>query len=125
MSAAPLLPLDAERSVLGAVLCAACWDVAAGHRVLRRVQAVGLDPEHFCLGSHGALFGVLVSMADAGLPLDPVSVAAALDERHEDPHVLQRLRVLAAEVVVTSAAEHHATIVIEAALRREIEASVT
>jgi replicative DNA helicase len=117
-----LAPIEAERSVLGAILRAACLDVDAGHRVVRRVRAAGLDPEHFALASHGALFEVFIVLTDAGEPLDPVSVAAEIDARHEDPHLMARLQVLAHETPVVSAAERYARIVIEAALRREVEA---
>ena len=116
------MPVEAERAVLGAILCAACLDVDAGHRVLRRVQVVGLDPDHFALASHSALFEVLIVLAGAGEPLDPISVAAEIDARHEDPRLLDRLYVLAHEVAVISGAERYARIVVEAALRREVEA---
>lgn len=117
-----LAPIEAERAVLGVILRAACLEVDTGHRALRRVRAAGLDPEHFALASHRALFELLVVLADAGEPLDPVSVAAEIDARHDDPRLIARLYVLAHEVPVVSAAERYARIVIEAALRREIEA---
>jgi replicative DNA helicase len=116
-----LWPKEAAVYVLGAILVAGSWSVEAGHRMVRRVQAVGLDPEHFYLESEGALFRTMVRMVDDSLPVDGVSVAAELDRNHADPHVIARLQILAHEVPVASAAERYAQIVIDAATRREIE----
>lgn len=116
-----LWPSEAEESVLGCVLCAACWDVDAGLRVVCRVRAVGLRPCHFWLTSHAQVFEAMLRLADADLPVDPISVAAELDREHADPYVVSRLRILAHTVAVVSAAERHARIVLDAAERREIE----
>jgi replicative DNA helicase len=112
---------DAERAVLGCVLAAAALDADAGFRVLRRVQTAGLDAEHFALAAHEALFRLMERMADEGLPIDAVSVAAEVDATHEDPRLVARLRTLACEVPAISACERYAAIVTDATVRREIE----
>lgn len=116
-----LWPEEAARSVLGAILQAASYSADAGHRIYRRVQSAGLDPEHFCLESYGELYRVMGRMVDAGIPIDAVSVAAELDREHTDVRVVQRLNVLAHEVTSFETCERHAQIVIDAAVRREIE----
>ncbi len=115
-------PSEAEESVLAAILSAACYSADAGHRVFRRAEAAGLDPAHFGSASYLILFSTLQRMADAQIPLDPVSVAAELDRDHADAHVVHRLRVLAVSVTAFNAVERHAEIVIEAAARRELDA---
>jgi replicative DNA helicase len=115
------MPIEAERAAVGCVLAAAALNVDAGHRALQRVIAAGLDAEHFAIESHGELFRTIRRMADESLPLDAVSVAAQLDHEHADPRLIARLRVLAAEVATVSACERYARIVIDAAVRREIE----
>lgn len=116
-----LWPEEAERSVLGCILSAASYSADAGHRVLRRVVAAGLDPEHFYLAAHGELYAALIQMADASVPIDPVSVAAWIDEHHEDPRLIGRLRLLALEVPAIGTSDRYARIVVDAAIRREIE----
>ena len=116
-----LWPKEAALYVLGAILVAASWSVEAGHRMVRRVQVVGLDPDHFYVESERELFRTIVRMVDDSLPVDAVSVAAELDRNHADPHVIAKLHILAHEVPVASAAERYARIVIDAATRREIE----
>lgn len=116
-----LWPEEAERGVLSAILGAGCLDADAGVRVLRRAVAAGLDPSHFGCASYGVVFALMIRLADDGLPVDPVSVAAELDRDHADPHVVARLRVLAHELAPFNAIERYAGIVAEAAGRREIE----
>jgi replicative DNA helicase len=115
------MPLEAEGATVGAILCAASWSADAGHNAARRIQATGLDPEHFSLASYGELYRTILRMVDDSLPVDAVSIGAELDRAHADPHVIARLRVLAAEVPIVSAAERYARIVVDAATRREIE----
>jgi replicative DNA helicase len=74
-----LWPEEAERNVLGAILCAASWPPDAGHKVTRHIQATGLDLEHFWLASHGVLYRTIVRMVNDSQPVDAVSVAAELD----------------------------------------------
>lgn len=113
-------PEEAERSVLAAILAAACVDVELGHRVLRRARATGLHPAHFWLASHGRLFEALIRLEQAGQPLDPVSLAAELDRDHADPTIVSRLRVLAHEHAPSAAVARYSEIVRDAAEAREI-----
>jgi replicative DNA helicase len=63
----------------------------------------------------------MLRLADNGLPVDPVSVAAELDRDHADPPVVSKLRVLAHELAPFTAIERYASIVRDGAERREIE----
>jgi altronate hydrolase len=65
-------PLEAEESVLGAILAAGSLDVEAGWRVVDSVVGTGLDVHHFYVASSGQLYAVLCSMRDRGVPVDPV-----------------------------------------------------
>lgn len=114
-------PAEAEQAVLGAILSAASYSADAGHRIYRRAEAVGLDPAHFGAVSHLILYATIGRMVDAGLPVDAVSLAAELDRDHADPHIIGRLRVLAASVPAFNTIDRHARIVVDAATRREIE----
>lgn len=118
---ARLFPVEAEADVLGAILSAASYSADAGHRVYRRAEAAGLDPAHFGAASFVVLYATIGRMVGANVPVDAVSVAAELDRDHADPHIIQRLRVLAASVPAFNAIERHASIVIDAAIRRELE----
>ena len=77
---------------------AASYSADAGHRIYRRAEAAGLDPAHFGAASFVVLYSTIGRMVEANIPVDAVSVAAELDRDHADPHVIQRLRVLAASV---------------------------
>ena len=116
-----LMAIEAERSALGCVLAAAALDADAGHRVLRRLLAAGLDQEHFSIASHAELYRLLIQMMEDGIPIDAVSVAAEIDRNHADPRLIARLRILAHEVPAIGAAERYARIVADAALTRELE----
>jgi len=116
-----LWPEEAERATLSAILGAACLDAAAGHRVLRRALSTGLHRSDFGIASHGAIFEAMIRLAEDGLPVDPISVAAELDRDHEDARAVSRLHVLACELAPFSAIERYGAIVVRAAGRRELE----
>lgn len=116
-----LWPEEAERGTLSAILGAACVDADAGLRVLRRAQKTGLHPTDFGLASYGHIFEAMCRLADDGLPVDAVSLAAELDRDHEDPRAVARLHVLARELAPFAAIERYASIVVAAAGRRESE----
>ena len=116
-----LWPEEAERAVLSAILGAACVDADAGLRVLRKAKATGLTGSMFGLASYGVIFDTMVRLEADGLPIDPVSLAAELDREHADPHVVSRLRILAHELAPFTAVARFASIVRDAAERREIE----
>jgi len=103
----------AERSVLGAILSAACLDRDAGWRILDRVLLTGLLPGMFFLRSHGETFATLVAMGLAEIPLDPISVAHELERTSATAFTRGRLYELAREVTASGTAEHHARIVRE------------
>jgi replicative DNA helicase len=112
--------LEAEESVLGGILSAASRGCGAGHRLLDRVVATGLLPQDFYLASHSDLFAALVRLREEGIPLDPVSVADALDRFGAEAQTRGRLVRLAYAVSAFSNVEHHAGIVARhARTRRE------
>jgi replicative DNA helicase len=108
---APAAAVEAEESVLGAILSAASYDADAGHRLLDQVVAVGLVPADFWRPSCGVLFGRLLAMREARLPLDAVSVGYELERRGAEPHVVSALHRLAHEVVAFTPAPRWAAIV--------------
>ena len=114
--------MDAEESVLGAILSAASYDLGAGYRVLDRVAAVGLVPSDFWRPSCGVLFGRLLAMREESLPLDPVSVGYELEQAGAEAHVVSLLHRLAHEVVAFTPAPRWAEIV-HAEARKRAEAS--
>ena len=110
--------LDAERSVIGAVLAAGSLDVAAGHRTLERAIATVLDPAHFYGASSGNLYARMLVLHERGLPLDPVSIAYELERDGAEPDVIGRLRQLAYEVTAISPVARWAEIVAKAGRTR-------
>jgi replicative DNA helicase len=106
--------LDAERSVLGAVLAAGSLDRDAGFRTLDLVIATGLDPNDFYVASLGTLFSRLIDHRERELPLDPVNVAYELEKDGAEPSTVGRLHQLAHEVVAITPAPRWAAIVAEA-----------
>lgn len=110
---APVAPqnLDAEESVLGAMLLSAAAIDAARE---------ALDPDDFYRESHGIIFAAAVAMHRRGDPVDAITLADEL-EQHGD---LERaggnakLLELAAVVPATSNAAHYARIVKDAATLR-------
>jgi replicative DNA helicase len=87
-----LWPEQAESGVLVAVLVASAVNPDAGHRLLRRARATGLQAQHFGSTAHAALYAAMCSLADDGLP---ISTHALADELR-DPHAAARLDGLAA-----------------------------
>jgi replicative DNA helicase len=114
--------LDCERGVLGAILTAGSLDVAAGHRLLDKVVATGLLPLDFYLASHGDLYRLLVQERNAGRPLDPISIADAIERESGDPFQRGRLEVLAHEIVAMTPAPRWAAIIVRHARLRRMAA---
>jgi replicative DNA helicase len=110
--------MEAEESVLGAILSAASYDVGAGYRLLDRVTAVGLLPPDFWRPSCAVLYEQLLAMRAAGVPLDPVSVSYELEKAGADEHLLASLHRLAHEVVAFTPAPRWAAIVHAEARKR-------
>ena len=110
--------MEAEESVLAAILSAASYDVGAGHRLLDRVTAVGLLAPDFWRPSCGVIFQQLVAMRTVDLPLDPVSVSYELERSGADERLLASLHRLAHEVVAFTPAPRWAAIVHAEARKR-------
>ncbi len=71
-----LLPpqnLDAERSVLGAILL--------NNEALHRVLELHLEPRDFFRENHQKIFEILISLSERGQPLDMLTVQNALKDR--------------------------------------------
>jgi replicative DNA helicase len=64
------------------------------------------------------LFRQMTTMAEAGIPIDPVSVAAVLEREGAGEHILNCLFRLAHEVVAFTPARRWAEIVVTGAQRR-------
>jgi replicative DNA helicase len=108
----------AEEYVVAALLSAASYSPEAGHRLVDEVLATGLLPEYFWRPSVGLLFALVCRMRVLGVPGDPVSVAAELEQDGAAEHVLGCLFRLAHEVVAFTPAARWAAIVVAAAERR-------
>jgi AAA domain/DnaB-like helicase N terminal domain len=118
-SLAPPQNLDAEESVLGAILAAAATGSDAAARTLDAVQATGLKPGDFYRESHGIIFVAARRIADRGEPPDYLAVERELERAGElagDRRI--RLRELVALAPAWANADHHARLVMEAARRR-------
>src|SRR5437762_956457 len=111
--AAPLPPqnLDAEESVLGAMMLSAA-----------AIEAVSelIDAGDFYRESHAKIYRAGVDLYQHGQPVDAITVADKLDERGELEVVggKERVHELAALVPATSNARHYARIVREMATLR-------
>ena len=103
---APVPPqnLDAEESVLGAVLMSASALQAA---------AEVLEPEHFYRQSHALVFETANELAAAGEPVDAITVANALERKGKlsEAGGKQRIHELASIVPATGNTAHYARIV--------------
>jgi hypothetical protein len=116
LSAAVVAPqnLEAEESVLGAML------LAAG--AIEAVRFLDAD-DFYRRDSHGVIYRVALELHDAGEPVDAITLVAALEQRGELEAVGGRVRIheLAALVPATANAAHYARIVRErAVLRRQL-----
>jgi replicative DNA helicase len=114
-AAAPVPPqsLDAEESVLGAMMLAA-GAIAAVSEVL------SADGREFYRESHARIYRAALALYAKGEPVDAITLVDELDERSELDEVGGRARVheLAALVPASANAGHYARIVKEAATLR-------
>lgn len=105
--------IDAEKALLGALqVTDAAWV---------KVHRVGLCREDFYLEKHGTLYGAIADLATRGRPTDPISVAAALEERGQldeagGKHYVAELAALAP---APGSADHHAAIIRAHAVERD------
>ncbi len=117
MSGAPPPPhnLDAEESVLGAILLSS--------KALSVVEEV-LEPQHFYRPSHGVILSAAQDLAARGDSIDPITIVAELERsgKIEKAGGKERLHELAALVPAASNVKHYAKIVREmAGLRALLE----
>lgn len=110
-SLAPPQNLEAEESVLGAMLLSPTAVATAGEI---------LDASDFYRESHARIFRAALSLWAKGEPVDAITLVDELDERGELETVGGRARIaeLAALVPATSNVEHYARIVKEMATLR-------
>src|SRR5713101_5634014 len=113
LTAAPIPPqnLDAEESVLGAMMLSAA-----------AIEAVSeiIDAGDFYRESHAKVYRASLELYQHGQPVDAITIADKLDERGELAEVggKERVHELAALVPATSNARHYAKIVREMATLR-------
>ena len=108
---APPQNVEAEESVLGAMLLSA---TAVG-----TVTEI-LDAPHFYRDRHAAIYRAMLALWAKGEPVDAITLSDELDERSELEHVGGRAKIaeLAALVPAASNVEHYARIVKEMATLR-------
>jgi replicative DNA helicase len=109
-AAVPPQNLEAETSVLGAMLQAS----GAIKAVLGEVE-----PADFYYESHGAIFTAAVEMHERGEPVDAVTLAAELERRGMPSVGVARLCEYVACTPATANTKHWARIVGDAAVRRD------
>lgn len=111
---APPQNLEAEESVLGAVLLS--------ERALEATSQI-LGPRDFYRASHGHIYAAALELRDAGVPIDAISLTQHLHDtnRLEDVGGRVRIHELAALVPAAGNAPHYARIVREHALRRRVD----
>jgi replicative DNA helicase len=114
MTVVPAQSLEAEESVLGAMLMSA--------NAIDRVAAIIRDGAAFYRPSHGKLYELMVRMHYDGRPVDPITVDAAIkDEGEPDVGSYGDLAMLVATTAATANVEHHARIVVDAWKRRKLK----
>ncbi|MFH8410379.1 replicative DNA helicase [Streptomyces sp. NPDC018019] len=117
--------LDAEQSVLGAMLLSSR---ASAAKVIDEVEATLRSPEDFYKPAHQTIYNTILDMyatSTGPAHIDPVTVAAELTKRGEITKVggASYLHTLVQQVPTAANAEYYAGIVRErAALRQVIEA---
>jgi DnaB-like helicase N terminal domain/AAA domain len=117
--AVPPQDLDAEESVLGAVLISGARGQSAS--IVAAIRATGLEPGEFYKPSHDAILQTIYGMDAAGEMVDAVTLAAALEASGKLERVGGKVRVheLAALSPASANAEHWARIVRDRAAQRE------
>lgn len=117
---APIPPqsLDAEESVLGALM------IAAGslHPIIERVVDTGLAAADFYRESHGHIYRAILALYAKNEPVDAITVADELErqQRLDAAGGTERVHELAALIPAASNAHHYARIVVEKARQREL-----
>jgi replicative DNA helicase len=114
-AAVPPQNLEAEESVLGAMLVAE-GAISAGAIDLR------LRPEDFYRESHREIFRAIIALHDKNEPVDPLSVSVELEERGQLERAGGKAYVhqLAAAMPIAGNASHYARLVKEQATLRRL-----
>lgn len=102
---------DAEEHVLGAILI--------GAQALRDVSEI-LQPQHFYLKKHRRIYEAALALADQDQPVDTLTIADELGSDLDDIGGRARLHELVANATAASNAVHHANIVRDLAIRRDL-----
>lgn len=112
-SKTPPQNLEAERAVLGALLL----EPGAWPRILERLTA-----EHFYKEAHRTLFATMISVQQAGSPIDLVTVADALRQRAELDEIggAPYLALLVSEAAILHNLDSYAALVRDKAALREL-----
>jgi replicative DNA helicase len=112
--------LEAEESVLGAILLAGAASAEASAATIANVQVTGLVARDFYRRTHGLVYAAALEVDGRGEPTDVLAVEAELRARRKltDAGGKPRLHELAALVPATANAAHYARLVVDAAERR-------
>lgn len=114
--------LAAEEAVLGCLLLAGAHGHETAAKVAEQVREAGLEARHFYRAERNAgIFAAALTLVEAGRPCDVLGIADELRRRHELDAVggKERLFELAALALTTANAGHYASLVVDAARRRE------
>ncbi|PTQ55399.1 MAG: Replicative DNA helicase [Candidatus Carbobacillus altaicus] len=105
--------LEAEQAVLGSILL-------DGEKILAVSEIIG--PEDFYRGAHGRIYQTMLNIAEAGEPIDLITVSAALHAERalEDIGGAQYLTALLESVPTAANATYYAGIVAEKSLLRQL-----
>jgi DnaB-like helicase N terminal domain/AAA domain len=113
--------LEAEESVIGAIMLAGTHGSEASAKVLAAVRESGLEPSDFYRKTHALIYEAACEVAGRGQPTDVLAVEAMLVNRRQlkDVGGKVKLHELAALVPAAANAGHYARLVVDAAERRE------
>lgn len=106
--------LEAERSVLGAILL--------NNEAIHRVVEIGIEPRDFYLAPHSRIFETLLSLSSRGQALDLITLSSALRDRgwYEDIGGQPTLTALVEDTFSIGNVVYYAKIVREKALLRRM-----
>jgi replicative DNA helicase len=114
--------LEAEESVLGAMMFAGAQGPEVSAATIARVQAEGLEPGDFFLESHRIVYEAALEVAGRSEPTDALAIRAALSLSGRLDDVsggAARLHELAALVPAIANVGHYARLVVDESERRE------
>lgn len=120
---APVAPhdIEAEETVLGALLLAAGDGVDVATRVAEKVRRTGLGRDDFYRESHGAIYDAALALVDADTPPTASFLRDELRRRGKLDDIGEaRLRELGTLASATANAPHYAQAVVDVAARRSL-----